>query len=150
MSVSGEQAEIERLLQIIHGETAFDFEKIRPCPKELSKDEPFETDSEGNFVNRYVFWHVNNWGTKWNAIAPDVHYWKGGYIVDGVEIKDMSITFATAWSPSLPITHTLSMAFPTLYFVHVFKANNKDFSGVFEFQNGKIKRKDYSEYGVNR
>jgi hypothetical protein len=150
MSVFGEQAEIERLLQIIHGETEFDFEKIRPCPKEISKDEPSETDSEGTLVNRYMDWHVNNWGTKWNAIEPDVQYWEGGYIVDGVEINDMSITFQTAWSPSLPITHTLSTAFPTLYFVHVFEESNMDFSGVFEFENGEVQRNDYGKYGVYR
>lgn len=55
-------------------------------------DSHIETDSERPWFDWYA-WHINNWGTKWNAYD--------GYVLSGKTW--ITLVFSTAWSFPTPI-----------------------------------------------
>lgn len=144
IEVEGEDAELLRLVDFVKGEESeFDFNKILPYPAKFAEMDK-EVDEKGinhskGFNSGGYEWCLGNWGTKWNAVEPSV-------ATDG-----KSISFDTAWSPSIPVTIALSELFPTLKFTHRYEEGGCDFSGYMVIQNGEILEDvsgEYDEYPV--
>jgi hypothetical protein len=90
-------------------ETQMDFEKIKPVP---------DGDIE-----------LEHWGTKWNSqIDTDD--------IDDDATSIIAVQFATAWSPSLPVTLEISKKFPDAQIYHSFQDESDDFYGVAIFTGG--------------
>lgn len=102
----------------------------RGITKEMS-DRFIEEFGADNWYN----WHIENWGTKWNAYSQ---YTSG----------DNVISFDTAWStPSELISH-LSVKYPELTFRVDYA--DEDFGhnvGTYAFQNGEVIDQDIPEGG---
>jgi len=64
-------------------------------------------------------WRVQNWGTKWEPIDPDVNYIKEGIV----------ITFDSAWSPPIQWLHTVHLDYPDLKFLLEFEEPGMNFYG---------------------
>jgi len=62
-------------------------------------------------VPTWYEWHVNNWGTKWNAYGFDV------YCSDFTD-DNVTIGFQTAWSAPHKILERLSEMYPEVSFEH--------------------------------
>lgn len=72
-------------------------------------------------------WSIENWGTKWNA----------GDASQGADEK--SIYFTTAWSPSLPVTHAMSLAYPDIEFTHSWADEDRGSNtGSITIKNGRV------------
>lgn len=96
---------VDVLKKHIDEEDYFNFELIRPVPKELTQHQaPVPKDMDENYrkelVSKYGAdnwwdWCVMNWGTKWNAEINNA--------------DEKAICFTTAWSPPIGIVKTLAM-----------------------------------------
>lgn len=134
LTVTGDDAEIKKLVKFMKGETAFDFNKIIPMPEELKNvrcglsqidgkkvDTWLNVDGKDvaipestlkrwrekhGFANWYD-WAYENWGTKWNAY--DVSGWT---ITKG----EAEIYFVTAWASPEILIKNLAKQFRTLRF----------------------------------
>lgn len=93
LTILGEQEEILRLVDFVKSEQSiFDFNRIIPKPKEISKSEDSSLICE---------WNTKNWGTKWHAMRFSQSW----------SFDQRTFHFETAWSPPLPIIKRLSELF---------------------------------------
>lgn len=132
--------EVEKFLKFVSSEdSCFDFNKIKPMPKEFDgiisgsttingqKVRLWRNTEEGSVpvstkesdtliekygANNWYDWCVENWGTKWPADfdAPD---WPVKREYEG-KIDTLIYEFHTAWGPPDPICEELRSMFPTL------------------------------------
>lgn len=151
--IDGDKAAIERMLIIISsgGNGYFDFNTVLPYPEKYARlDKQAEIEEEkGNYDFKSGFdsggfeWRIKHWGTKWNSIDAYFYYSSS---IDKTEEELPSITFTTAWSPSLPVTKAMSAMFPDLTLIHWYAEENMDFSGYCKFMKGKIVEKKDGSY----
>ncbi len=99
-------AELKNKLNI--SENQFDFEGIIPSPKwenipnedgelpTLDKDGSFETLrwKDGSQDDRWYYWKIDNWGTKWNSYNIEV---------ESNFDDELTVSFDTAWAPPIEI-----------------------------------------------
>lgn len=115
VEISGKPETVKELLAFIKSpESDIDFSKVIPYP---------------------------DWGTKWNAIEPDVDDFAGNAQLD----------FDTAWSPCQPVIAKLAELYPTLSFKHSFEESGANMSGFDTYENGTLKihqEGDYDAYPV--
>jgi len=127
IEITGNKEGLVKLADFVKGEKSdFDFNKIIPIH---SKNNAVECQSE-------------YWGTKWNADNLCLEF----------EDSMIWVRFYTAWSPSEPVTKTLSELFPNLTFKHSSDEPSCDFSGYVIFKNGEIierKEGSYEEYCID-
>ncbi len=115
---TGSVSDVEKIIQ-----TNLDFEVIHPC------------DDAHDWYN----WRISNWGTKWSAIDVKIT-WKntsGKCVID----------FATAWTPPVPLVHTLSKQYPTCNFILYYDEPGMEFSGHVEYKNGELISQEHQRYG---
>ena len=84
ITISGKNVKerIEPLLTLYTGndKPQFDFEKLIPCPKELTETEESTRTPDSVYANnikKYGFkswydWRCHNWGCKWNACDTEI------------------------------------------------------------------------------
>lgn len=104
-------------------ESPLDFQKIIPMPEEYN---------EGD---KWYYWRIQNWGTKWNA---------NGVYSDGNGYMD----FDTAWSTPVPIIKRLSELFKDIEFSVRFA--DEDFGqnvGEYTYLNGRLVESNIPEDG---
>lgn len=162
LTVSGPKADIERLLQKVHGEKedeVLDFNKVIPYPEKFRamdrkarEHARMITQMSAEELQKYVKkhgssipkdgynsggyeWCVHTWGTKWNADECIIR--RGA--------KSVKFLFNTAWSPSIPITDVLAQQFPTLRFKHEYWECGMGYKGKSVFKDGILIDEDYSE-----
>lgn len=125
LTVIGSHTNVTKFIEAAHGdETALDFEKLYPSPKD-------NTD--------WYNWSVSNWGTKWNAY--NVGIW--AYSKDN-ENTIATLNYQTAWSPATKLFLNISPNYPELQFTHEFIDEGGSFIGYETIANGKIiEAKDY-------
>jgi len=138
IEVTGNEKDLKSFVKKIKGKDRdFDFNTIIPYPKEYAvldkkcnkmRDDGvnFKDIPKDGYNNGGYSWCISNWGTKWNAVEPDV----------SVEKNIVQISFDTAWSPSINITEKLSEMFKTLEFKHKYEEGGCDFSGTITLKNG--------------
>ena len=110
ISMEGIEKESELFYKNEDGELCFDFNSLIPEPKTYEEyvagggdklDTPEEAhcqiDEDRPWFNWYD-WHIENWGTKWNACHCEVCY--------------DCVHFETAWSYPEPIIKALSEKYP--------------------------------------
>lgn len=89
---------------------------------DLRKIIPVEVDKEGFFKGDIY----EMWGTKW---------------IDSIDFNNSggnaSMSFTTAWSPSLPVTLEMSRKF-NLEINHYYEESGNDFEGEYEVKNGVV------------
>lgn len=154
-------------IELMKGETAFDFNRIIPMPNELvgtisPQREPRRREGESeqeHFLNveewrknqqrllklygatDWYDWSIANWGTKWNAYD--------------VSANGNEVIFDTAWSSPFPVFVALSKKFLNLK-IYV-KYADEDIGrncGHVLFRNGELKQiiweptQDYNEEAI--
>lgn len=80
-------------------------------------------------------WHINNWGTKWNAYEAKL-------------LNDNSIGFQTAWSTPVDIVKALSLQYPSLQFEVKYADEDYGYNvGEYTFENGEITKENIPNSG---
>ncbi len=121
-----------------------DIEKLKECIKtkdergnddwDMSKIIPVETDERGFYKVDDIY---DLWGTKWFQ----------GEWLEG-KGKSVTLTFDTAWSPSLPVTLEMSKRF-NLKINHFYEEAGCDFEGDYNVDKGEVISNSEREYRPN-
>lgn len=91
VSFEGSKEKIIELKELFASDkSVFDFNKVVPMPED---SEDFQATGslsmdEKNGKNNWYFWSIKNWGTKWNAVEPNL---------DVDEDTKLVYSFRTAW-----------------------------------------------------
>ena len=100
----------------------------------LGKDvtEPPTLDPAGAWIR----WREIHWGTKWDVGKGDA---LDGNPADVREQDDETtvISFATAWTPPLPVLQAMSALYPTLFFHLKFCESGERIAGEANFRGGR-------------
>lgn len=158
--VKGEVEELQQLKNDLKSEyTNFDFNKIIDYKSfsDTKKDEwknlptkektywvKDETKEENGF-RQWVFnnggyiWCVNNWGTKWNTDDNvSVNFNK--------DKKELTYSFASAWSPPTELILTLIEKYKSLYFDFEYEETGMGFAGEITGEKGEVTSEE--EYNI--
>lgn len=81
-------------------------------------------------------WRVEHWGTKWNAVDPEI-----------VEEREDKIVyhFSTAWSPPCPVIKRLGEMFPTVEIALTYSEEGMGYRGKFVMKGGKVALEQWEE-----
>ena len=149
LTIVGSKEEIEKVRDYVsRKETTeqgpvfypFSFESILPTPPDaLDGRDPFKKDGWYN-------WRVDNWGTKWELNALEIHT---DYYAVSEDNDTWCVTygFNTAWGPSTGITELVAKAFPTVWIHHSYDEPGMDFSGYQVYLDGECI--DDTEFGFS-
>ena len=136
--LQGEKEENEDLQEIqgyIKRGTHLDFGGTLPCPTELDADDlhtwgginASEQDRKREkMTKKYGYnnaydWHCANWGTKWNAMYPDLY---------NESETELNYNFSTAWSPPCAWLRETAPLFPKLCFEINYREDGMGFMGT--------------------
>jgi hypothetical protein len=132
------------------GKNPLDTEKFIPYPKrftELDKKAREEAKKgkhmKDGFNSGGYEWCNENWGTKWgicHAKEPEENYQWG----------ELFYTFASAWSPPLPVVKKMSEMFKGLRFILTYFECGMAFNGIFICEDGKVIEDKTGAYFGNR
>jgi hypothetical protein len=148
MEVSGQARFLERMIRFIRVDgNALDFNKIVPCPYKPADIYDFPLGASIPDQNVNLDWYIKNWGTSSNAIDTSVSKLKED---EKTEAATLTISFFTAWSPSIPITVAISKKFPKLFFAHWYEEGSNNLSGKALCQSGELISKNEGCYGEFR
>jgi hypothetical protein len=75
-------------------------------------------------------WRIANWGTKWN-VGKDVD-------IDNLSECNITLSFATAWSPPIPVVEALSRKYPEIEVTLRYIETGCWFAGTVFGANGVI------------
>ena len=103
-----------------------DFERILPMPSFIITDDLAYEDRKSSCGRNWYDWHIDNWGTKWNAYST--HRDSKGRIL-----------FDTAWAVPIPAITVLSKLFPELAFDMESFDEGWSFACRYSFRGGKVK-----------
>jgi len=120
VEICGEPEEMDEFRKLVKSkESAFDFNKIVPMPKELvdtrapRQDATLEQKKESIKLkekygaDNWYDWSVDNWGVKWNITLSEEQ-----------DVQDegdyLQYTFDTAWGPPYGVFNALRNKFPDL------------------------------------
>ena len=132
LTIEGYKATIRRIFEFVKSEeSVFDFEKIIPMPDNIYCGSVGDKERELYGENNWYDWSVENWGTKWNSVCAFV--------------KNNTIFFETAWSPSSPVIAALAKKYPTMRFEHYFHEVLAGYQGQEIYENGELISYDYGE-----
>lgn len=141
ITIKGTKENVDKVLKFVKSEDRdFDFEKIKPSPKEMLRGALSQEDREKYPLNWYD-WNLENWGTKWNAYD--------------VKIDDNKIYFDTAWSTPEPIILKMQEMFQEVDIECIFADEDRGYNvgeyQLFKNDDGtKFLRTNYFENASNK
>ena len=106
-----------------HNGQLLSFESFLPTPPDLSNEDVY-------------YWHIANWGVKWDVCNPRQ--------LVRPRVDDVVYRFDTPWGPPLEALFALSEQHPTLHFSLKHAEAGMAVYGTFEVVGGDITR-DMSE-----
>lgn len=123
----------------------FTFNILKPLPKALEGDfsplRKLEGETEEEYKERlaenvrlygaedWYYWHINNWGTKWDASST---------IIENETDSYLQICFNTAWSPPMEWFETIIPMFAELEFECYITEESEAYAVYLYAQNGEI------------
>jgi len=150
-------ARVTEFLEFARSEdSGFDFNRFIAYPEEFRRldDIAEEWDCDPNkwgqrprdgFNSGGYEWCVKHWGTKWNACRVEVDQAESWG-----EEAEVTIHFATAWSPPLPVIRKAGELFPELYLRLCYYEAGMEFHGLYCCTNGEVVRDESGRYFGNR
>ena len=132
IEISGEPKDVKIVKKFLKSEERiFDFNNIRPMPKEL-EDTHSPTREPDSFesrrlrklygVDNWYEWTKNKWGTKWNSYNNEIANEDDEFIV---------YTFDTSWSPPEPVIFALRNKFPDVGITAFFDEPGMEIAGYY-------------------
>jgi hypothetical protein len=95
----------------------------------------------------WYYWRNEHWGTKWQPDGAERRQDGPSYRTGQQEVL---VTFATAWSPPLPVVLAMSKKFPTLDFELRYFESGCCFNGIYECEGGEVTQADQGPYYGDR
>jgi hypothetical protein len=134
VDISGEPEEMDEFREFISSEeSAFDFNKVKPMPKELLEvrvpriDKSPEAEKLSKELkekygdDNWYDWALSNWGVKWDVtVSKDDVTDEGDYI---------QYAFDTAWGPPHEIYKAIREKFPNLGITWFYDEPGMEFAG---------------------
>ena len=132
IEISGEPKDVKIVKKFLKSEERiFDFNNIRPMPKEL-EDTNAPTREPDSFesrrlrklhnVDNWYDWRILHWGTKWNSYDGEIDDKNDEYIV---------YRFDTAWSPPTPVIEALREKFKDISVSAFFDEPGMEIAGYY-------------------
>jgi hypothetical protein len=123
------------------GKTLLDFSYAVPYP-------PMNQRRGDDFSSGWYDWHIEQWGTKWNAY--DVQPLTFPEVIEQVEhTGQLTYTFDTAWGPPHEWIEKAAAKNSHLTFTLTYEEMGMAFCGVLKFEDGKLSTdahiSDYTE-----
>lgn len=138
LAISGPPADLAALVERLRGpdlddgdERVLDFRRHVPIPDDL------DLSSSSTGLPPSYIWAVDNWGTKWNAIYPEIEGNPGSGCV--------RYDFETAWTTADAWLFVVSAAHPTLTFDHEFWEEFDQFAGRARLRAGELEHFEHLE-----
>jgi hypothetical protein len=103
-------------------------------------DEPFNAIFPRAPDEDWYDWSIANWGTKWDA---------SDFSISRDSDDHITLTFDTAWSPSLGVTGRLADRFPSLEIRHFYEEPGMAFNGCAVFADGAMGSDECRDMGEN-
>lgn len=151
--IDGDAADVAAILALIGADRtpcAFDFSAVVPYPAEyaerdaeyqalggfIEKNKPENAEKLAAFVAKWgddrdgfnaggYDWCCENWGTKWQAIDPELRQSKRGTL----------LKFDTAWAPPEPVIRALAKRFPNVRLSLEYFEGGMGYSGGLAFRD---------------
>jgi len=133
LHIEGPRSDIDQIIGQNDDPEFFSFKYVVPHPPEANEDD----DSSWDWYN----WHINNWGTKWDA-------YETAFISNDTSEPYAEINFQTAWSPPAAWLASAVEKFPNLGFKLYWLDEDYPSSGQILGSNGIITKDEY--YGNDR
>ena len=76
---------------------------------------------DGKNDDRWYYWCIENWGTKWDITDLNVEY----------DEESLELTFSTAWSPPEGVMNKLKEKYPDLYFTCFYDEPGMEIAGYY-------------------
>ena len=93
--------------------------------RELNKDGSvfYETYDfpDGKNDDRWYYWCIDNWGTKWELSELDIEYYE----------EMLELTFSSAWSPPEGVMNKLKEKYPDLSFTCFYDEPGMEIAGYY-------------------
>ncbi len=128
LTITGPEADIERLRNECFTDDNLDFEKVLPTP-EFGPTDRYDSQKLWFMPNHtaigegcWYYWRVDHWGTKWEASESQTDFAE----------TQIETGFVTAWSPPIGIFDTLRGRYPTLHFDARYFEIGNGFAGTYE------------------
>ena len=77
---------------------------------------------DGKNDDRWYYWCIDNWGTKWDVSELDIEY---------ADDEILELTFSTAWSPPQGIMEELKNRYPDLGFTCFYDEPGMEVAGYY-------------------
>ena len=76
---------------------------------------------DGKNDDRWYYWCIDNWGTKWDVSELDIDY----------DDECLELTFSTAWSPPEGVMNKLKEKYPDLSFTCFYDEPGMEIAGYY-------------------
>jgi hypothetical protein len=103
LAIRGEPQTVMRLVELLEGETPFDFNRVVPMPSGIKGGQPYDAGLPDTFPGWYQ-WSRENWGVKWNAVEVT----RRGFGRTG----RVRYRFLTAYGPPTELLDVIATALP--------------------------------------
>ena len=77
---------------------------------------------DGKNDDRWYYWCIDNWGTKWECSELDIEY---------SDDEILELTFSTAWSPPEGVMNKLKEKYPDLSFTCFYDEPGMEIAGYY-------------------
>lgn len=132
LTITGNPDTLRQILAFVKSdENRFDFNRIVPMPEHIYRGNLGSEERKLYGENNWYDWSVENWGTKWNSVCAFV--------------KNNTIFFETAWSPSSPVIAALAKKYHTMRFEYSYYEMMAGFQGEETYENGELISYNYGE-----
>lgn len=140
--VSGPKSEVKKVLKLVEQAKKDEdrlFNQILPMPAHIENTVSGSNSPDYNEKGEPITWYSWSrkfWGTKWDACEL------------GSNLRDdncLIIGFETAWTPSLPVIHALSVLFPKVNIIHRYYELGQCFVGTAHFKGGEVLKDEIHE-----
>ena len=101
VSFEGSKEKIKELKELFASEKqVFDFNKIVPMPEDSDEFKATGSIAHDEMMkgNNWYAWSIKNWGTKWNAVDPQL---------DVDKDERIEYSFSTAWDAPRGVIHQI-------------------------------------------
>jgi hypothetical protein len=105
LAIRGARNVVIELVELLEGDTPFDFERVLPMPKTIQDGGAYDGGMLDMFPGWYQ-WSRQNWGVKWNATSVT----RRGYGRTG----RVRYRFFTAYGPPTELLDELARRFATV------------------------------------
>lgn len=127
----------EEMIDMIERAPAcYEHKSANPFWLDLKEGRQARANEERFGVRDWYDWRIRHWGTKWNADSVGV---------DNLSGNNLTLWFATAWSPPIPVVEALCEQYPDVSAAMDYIETGAWFAGTVRGESGQIEDEPASD-----